>query len=171
MRPEGLAAAQRELKRALRAQKRFVAGQDFEDAEDAWADFLTHANRLYVKLRAACHGQPLDWTWWKKKLDERRDDPLLAYIHHARNCDTHRLEDTTQRMPAGEYVAEIPGGRFHYSIEQHLRPLPVTDKGILYPNPQWHMGRPHGFADVAFMALVAGRYLQDLVAEANSRLR
>jgi hypothetical protein len=109
--------------------------------------------------------------WWKRKMDERRDDPLLSYIHHARNSDTHCLEDTTQRLPAGIYTVEMPNGRFQYSSGDHLRPLPVIDKGVTYPAPLEHNGVPHGFANVAFMALVAGEYLQFLVAEARSRIR
>ncbi|MFL6725177.1 MAG: hypothetical protein ACJ8FS_01530 [Sphingomicrobium sp.] len=128
-----------------------------DDVADAWADFLAHANKVYAKLRAACHGQPLDWMWWKKKMDERRDDPLLAYIHHARNCDTHRLEDTTREMRS--------------DIQRPiLLPVAVIDKGILYPPPTEHRGQ-RSAGDVAFTAWLAGTYLQELVAEAESRLR
>ena len=155
----------------MRAQRRLRDDLEFDDLEDAWADFLTHANRVYLKLRAACYGQGRDWTWWKKMMDERRDDPLLAYIHHARNSDTHRLDETTERLPAGEYLGEMNGVRFRYSIGRHLRPLDVIDKGVVYPRPQEHNGRPHDFADVRFMALMGSRYLTTLVAEAASRLR
>jgi hypothetical protein len=74
MRSEGIAAARRELKRLMRARIRFVQANDVEEKEDAWDGFLTHAGKIYSKLRAACHGQGLDWMWWKKKMDERRDD-------------------------------------------------------------------------------------------------
>jgi len=93
MRPEGVSAAQRELKRALRARNRFVSSTDIEEIEDAYDAFLTHAARIHEKLRAACYGHPLDWSWWKKKMDHRRDDPVQLYIHKARNAGTHRLED------------------------------------------------------------------------------
>jgi hypothetical protein len=173
MRSEGIAAAERELKRAVRAHKRIRSPETHEDAEDAWADFLTHANKVYLKLRAACHGQGVDWMWWKKKMDERRDDPLLVYIHHARNSDTHRLEDTTRRIPPGSHVVRMPlGGSYTYvSAVPHLRPLPVIDQGIVYPAPMEHKGQPYGFGDVGFMAYAAMMHLQSLVAEAASRLR
>ena len=172
MRPEGVAAATRELRRAGRATNRFMSAETFEDFEDAWADFLGHANKVYLKLRAACHGQGVDWTWWKKKMNERRDEPLLAYIHHARNSDTHRLEETTQRMPAGSHVADIPGlGPVHYSGPNHLRALPVIDCGVVYPVPTEFRDTKLIYANVGHICLLAQLHLQDLVAEAASRLR
>jgi hypothetical protein len=48
------------MKRAARAHKRLSAADNFDDAEDAWADFLTYANKVYLKLRGACHGQGVD---------------------------------------------------------------------------------------------------------------
>lgn len=172
MRPEGIAAAIRELKRAGRAAKRVTAAESLEDAEDAWADFLTHANRVYLKLRAACHGQGVDWAWWRKKMDERRDEPLLAYVHHARNSDTHRLEDTTQRMPAGQHLVHSPGfGPVHYSGPNHLRALPVIDCGVVYPVPTGFRNMALPYADVGHICLLAQIHMQHLVAEAASRLR
>ena len=171
MRPEGIGAANRELKRAIRAAKRVNYTGTLDDAEDAWVDFLTHANRIYLKLRLACHGQPLDWSWWKKKMDERRDDPLLCYIHHARNTDTHRLEDTVRRTP-GSFVLTEPGcGEVNYSGPEHLLVLPVIDNGVVYQPPTEHLGEGLVYPDAWHVSFLARKYLQALVAEANSRLR
>jgi hypothetical protein len=158
MRPEGIAAAERELRRAVRAHRRLAEANSFEEAEDAWADFLIHAGRVYNKLRAACHGHPLDWTWWRKKMDERRDDPLLAYVHHCRNSDTHRLDQTTNAAPS--------------HVGYFLVILPVVDKGITYPVPQAE--KPDGQTVEMYGELVAffaSAYLEELVREASSRLR
>jgi hypothetical protein len=154
MRPEGVAAAQRELKRLQRANYRLqdAWGDDLPEADEAWVEFLTHAAKIYTKLRAACFCHPLDWSWWKKRMDERRDDPMLSYIHHARNCDTHRLEGLTELIPAGNGNAA------------HLKALPVMDKGVIYHPPPDH---EHV---IEIMLLSAGK-IQRLVAEANSRLR
>lgn len=156
MRPEGVAAAQRELRRAGRAHDRLVRAERFEEAEDAWADYLTHANRVFLKLRAACHGQ-LEWPWWKRIMDQRRDDPLLAYIHHARNSDTHKLEDTTQRVVFGDSRHDL------------LRPLPVVDKGITYAVPRTKFGQ--SISSVGRISSYSFAYLVELVGEAASRLR
>ena len=172
MRPEGVAAASRELKRAARAHRLISLAETLDDADDAWAAFLTHANRVYLKLRAACHGHPMDWRWWKKKMDERRDDTLLAYIHHARNCDTHRLDQMTEHVPAGQRVFDVPGfGKVAHSGPAHLRLLPVVDKGVTYNPPIDHMQKGIVYADAGHVAFLASVHLHDLVAEAASRVR
>lgn len=154
MRQEGVAAAARELKRLSRAYQRLILAPDIEEAEDAWVDFLSHAYRIHEKLRAACHGHPLDWMWWKKRMDERRDDPLLSYVHHARNGDTHGLQETTVRISG--------------AMEHRLRLAPAIDKGVEYPVPQM----PElGDMSAETVALLAGAYLEELVSEAASRLR
>jgi hypothetical protein len=150
MRPEGVAAAIREFKRTQRAWKRIAKAATVEDAEDAWAEFLTHANKIYTKLKAACYGHPRDYGWYGKKLDERSSDPLLLYIHKARNCDTHRLEPI---------------------ITSDRKPLPVIDKGVVYQVPEFHGGyeiEDPSCVTIGYWAVV---YLQDLVMEADSRLR
>jgi hypothetical protein len=145
---------------------------DLDDADEAWAEFLTHANRVYTKLRAACHGQPLDWMWWKKKMDERRDDPLLCYIHHARNCDTHRLEPMTQHVESASVMVKDPAGRDALYGPAHLRPLPVIDKCVTYYPPTKHKGYNLAeYVECALITHLAELHLQGLVAEAASRLR
>lgn len=172
MRPEGIAAAQRELKRAARAQRRLVTADSLEDADEAWGEFLTHANRVYTKLRAACHGQGVDWMWFKKKMDERRDDPLLSYIHHARNCDTHRLEPMTEHIEAGRGQSDVPGiGKISWGGVAHLRPLPVVDKAVTYDPPTHHFTIGIGYADCGRLSWLASMYLHEMVAEAASRRR
>lgn len=172
MRPEGIAAATRELKRAARAARHISTAENLDEAEDAWEDFLTHANRFYLKMRGACHGQGIDWKWWKSRMDERRDDPLLAYIHHARNSDTHRLEDITERVPAGPFVLHIQGvGTVNYSGPEHLRPLPVTDRGEVYQPPITHFGERLNYPHAGELATRALLYFQGVLAVAASRLR
>lgn len=175
MRPEGVAAATRELKRALRATKQFVeAGDDFESAEDAYDTFLTHAGRVYEKLRAACHGHPLDWRWWKKKMDERRDDELLVYVHKARNAETHRLENSTIWLKPGNHQIHLQGyGPILETIYfGQLQPLSVTDReGNVFEPPCRHRQRFFGNIDCGSMIWLAGAYLSELVQEAASRIR
>lgn len=173
MRPEGVQAAIREAKRADRARHRFNQ-LDAEAAEDEWDTFLTHAGKVYTKLRAACHGHPLDWSWWKKKMDERDQDDLLLYIHKARNSDTHRLEESTRWLSPGDHFIHLKGYGVvsEHVMRKHLSPLPVRDKaGKIYNPPYRHRNRIIGYMDVLTIMWLAGIYLNELVAEANSRLR
>lgn len=160
MRPEGITAAQRELKRMIRAQHRCMSKRGFDEKEDAWDAYLTHASKIYGKLRAACHGEPLDWTWWKKKMDERQEDELLLYIHKARNSDTHRLEETTIRLSAGVHTFNLPsyGVLVQNCVSDHLSPLPVRDKeGVVYNPPCRHKSRFIGYMDVVTIMWLAWR--------------
>jgi hypothetical protein len=164
MRPEGVAAAQRELKRARRAAIRFQSfyldPEETEEAEDLYDAFLTHAGRIYEKLRAACHGQGLDWMWWRKQMDQRRDNQLLLYIHKARNTETHRLE------PSGVW---LPPNR---ALPQMLHPLPVTDRdGNVYFPPTKNFSSVVRPMDVETIMRLGGSYLHSLVEEAASRVR
>ena len=105
-------------------------------------------------------------------MDERRDDMLLAYIHHARNCDTHRLEPMTAQMPGGRHIVDLSEPeQVSHSGPAHLMPLPVTDKGVTYDPPIRHKNIGLAYADVGMIAFIAGMYLQEMVAEASSRLR
>ena len=165
-----MTAANRELKRVARAHRRLSSADSFDDAEDAWADFLAHANKVYLKLRAACHGQGLDWMWWRKIMDERRDDPLLAYIHHARNSDTHRLEETVEWIPIGAHTVQVPG-LGDVATGPHLRALSVTDKDVVYLPPTEHFGGPIPYPQADAISALATRYLDELVIAATFRLR
>lgn len=150
MRPEGVAAAARELKRAIRAHRRIAVATTVEEAEDAWVDFLGHAHKIYNKLKAATYGHPRDYGWYGKKLDERSADPLLLYVHKARNCDTHRLEPL---------------------LTPDLKPLAVIDKGVTYEVPEFHAGDDIENPDCVTLSYFAAAYFQDLVMEADARLR
>lgn len=168
-----MAAAAREAKRAERAHRRITAAESLDEAEDAWADFLANASNVFAKLRAACRGHPLDWGWYGKKLDERSRDPLLLYIHKARNASTHRLDDITERVAAGRRLTIAPGiGRVYVRFPIHIRPLPVVDQhGNVYEVPTSHRGVEFAYCDVVVMSHIAAKYLQDLVKEASSRRR
>lgn len=172
MRPEGVAAAARELKRAKRACRRISTAPTMEDAEDAWCDFLTHSGNIYTKLRAACYGHPLDFGWFGKQLDERARDPLLLYIHKARNSETHRLEATVEQAPEASHDAEINNRPVRINFPRHLRPVPVTDEhGNVYDAPTTHFDEPLGYCDASMLALFATIYFEWLVNAASSRLR
>jgi hypothetical protein len=172
MRPEGVAAAAREVKRCVRAHRRISTASTYEDAEDAWANFLDCAGKVYTKLRAACHGHPRDWGWFGKKLDERGRDQLLLYIHKARNCDKYRLDNIAEHHVGTRTITLANLGQVHHSGPLILLALPVTDKeGRVYDVPVKHKGLSIQYADAGMISFFASKHLQELVKEAASRLR
>lgn len=64
----------------------------FEAYEQAWSHFLIQAGRIYSKLEQGAKGCAKSTPWFGLKKHERKKDPLLSYIHHARNSDEHGIE-------------------------------------------------------------------------------
>jgi hypothetical protein len=68
---------------------------------------LLAAAGVYSKLEQASKSSGKAAAWFGRVKHERRADPLLSYIHHARNSDEHGIEDITQKMPKGSATFTI----------------------------------------------------------------
>jgi hypothetical protein len=90
------------LEKARDALKRLETANTLDEAESAWIDLLLSGNAVYSKLEqgSKLSGSASGWFGRAKKV--RKDDPLLSYMHHARNSEEHGIEDITKRMKAGE---------------------------------------------------------------------
>jgi hypothetical protein len=105
-----LAAAR--LEKAERAMQAFENATNYDEAEDAWTDFLLATGAIYSKLGngAKGNGKSLAWFGTKKKL--RKDDPVLRYLHYARNSEEHGLQRLTARHPDANWESgPIPFGK------------------------------------------------------------
>jgi hypothetical protein len=87
------AAEHLELAKAFIAQMKLDDG--FKAYERAWSQFLSQASRFYSKIEQGAKGCQTSEPWFGRKKHERRKDPLLSYIHHARDCDEHTIEHIT----------------------------------------------------------------------------
>lgn len=172
MDPRAIEQAQRARERAGRAVDKLDSGKSFEDFEDAWEDFLFALSKIYEKLRGGATGHPASWAWFKKKMDERRDDPTLLYLHKARNADHHRIEDVTKKE-GWNFVSKDPvhGVLFH-KIER-IRLVPVRDKeGNVYPVPSKIRSREYEPGHPSLTAFVTLVYVDTyLIKEAISLRR
>ena len=61
----------------------------------AWTDFLAAASTIYSKLEQGSKSHPSSLGWFGRMKRERKVDPLLSYIHHARNSDEHGIAEIT----------------------------------------------------------------------------
>lgn len=93
-----LQKASSHLALARQAAAELIIEQGFESYEIAWSQFLSQASRFYSKLEQGTKGCPKSLPWFGAKKHQRRKDPLLSYIHHARNSDEHSIELITQRV-------------------------------------------------------------------------
>jgi hypothetical protein len=96
------------LEKANDALKRLETAKSLKEGESAWSDLLLAGNAVYSKLEQGSKvsgGKAAGWFGRAKK--ERKDDPLLSYMHHARNSDEHGIEDITIRMGPGQATITI----------------------------------------------------------------
>lgn len=190
MRQEAVQQARRAYDRAAQGLQRLRDAQNFEAFEEAWSDFLQASSRVYDKLQAGTT-RPRSYAWFGAKLKERKQDPLLRYIHHARNVDQHGLTATTERK-AGRFslkgdahihrltsdgrkvvldYSPLPGNYRPPKIElapAHVGLARVRDRGDWYEVPDAHLDqrllepRPIQVAELAL------NYLGRMLAEAET---
>jgi hypothetical protein len=105
------------LARAETALNAIDHAQTLTEMETAWSDFLTAANRVFSKLEQGAKINGKSKAWFGRKKHERRTDPILRYVHHARNADEHGLAKITEKTAAGLALGVGPGiWRFDGSI-------------------------------------------------------
>lgn len=136
-------------------------------------------------------------VWRQKK--ERRDDPLLRYLHYARNSNEHGIERVVQSTGFNRHPFErrplLVNERIPLRAEQlnqitlepapdsltadviaagpTLRPMRARDERYhdYCDPPETHLGIPIEFPDFAdSLASAALPYLRDMVADAEAFL-
>lgn len=78
-------------------QQMIIIGvNNFSEYEKAWRQFLDRIERVWVKTKAAVNDMP-NWQKIESEVSaSRKKDPLLSYIHQARNVDEHSILELTQ---------------------------------------------------------------------------
>jgi hypothetical protein len=97
MDPKAIAQAKARLKKAERALQALKDASKYEEAEDAWTEYLLATTSIYSKLEQGAKGNGKSMAWFGRKKNERRNDPLLSYLHFARNADEHGIERVTSK--------------------------------------------------------------------------
>ncbi|MGZ5621899.1 MAG: hypothetical protein ACXWFG_13645 [Methylobacter sp.] len=157
-----------EIKEFNYAQKsidQMIASKNLEEYEEHWAKFLHDLDRGWNKLVLVLS----DNNEFKNVVDsiraKRRDDPLLAYLMQARNCNEHTIYEITERVYGGStrliagsggaviHRGTITGGKFptdlvysgnlkiEFSIS-FLNVVAVKNRGVTYEPPSSHIGTP-----------------------------
>jgi hypothetical protein len=154
-----LSQTRAELRAAKRAVDAMTIATSLEELREAWQNFLTRIEKVWTKAEREC--QPVRQTfepWQGKYKRVRRKDPLLAYLHHARNADHHTIQPvasiakdvrvkvppggtatievnpTTRRVLVEGDVIEHTVGPARYAL------LAVEDSGVRYDPPTTHSG-------------------------------
>ena len=169
------------------------AAKSFDEAEAAWTDFLVAAGAIYSKLEQGAKGHNTSEPWFGRKKKIRKDDPLLRYIHFARNSNEHGIERVVgisppnrdgrgRRLKFNERVPvqfkthdpqtmELQAEGEGFFAGPSLKPIVIYDRkfGRLIDLLGTHLGNaiklPNFIDGIADAALV---YLTSLVAEAEA---
>ena len=109
---EPLHHAKRELIAAEKAIERMTKSDSIEDLEDEWKNYLNAIEKCWVKTERSCqHVRNKFQPWQGNFAKERKKDPLLKYIKHARNSDQHTIQESMEKKDASSsmYVEGGPG--------------------------------------------------------------
>ncbi|MEO1490143.1 MAG: hypothetical protein AAFR88_12025, partial [Pseudomonadota bacterium] len=98
MNPSAIEHAKIRIEKARKAIERLKNNPSPGETKDAWTDFLLAASAIYSKLEQGAKSSPKSEAWYGRMKKERKDDPLLQYIHHARNSDEHGLTAITKEV-------------------------------------------------------------------------
>lgn len=99
-------------------------------------------NAAFLKLEKGARGCGKSEGWINRHKNTRRTDPLLAYLHQARNVDEHGLEPVSRATP-GRIVPRAEGGAIIVSIGRiHLVEVVDDRYGDRFPVPRSHLGKP-----------------------------
>jgi hypothetical protein len=85
------------LAKAREALQRLAAATTPDEAEVSWSDLLLAGNAIFSKLEQGSKVTGTAVGWFGRVKKTRKDDPLLSYMHHARNAEEHGIEDVTKR--------------------------------------------------------------------------
>jgi hypothetical protein len=123
MKNSALIQAADRLRRAENAAQALASAQSYQQAEDAWSTFLLNANAIYSKLEQGAKGHGSSEAWFGRMKRERKKDPLLSYLHFARNSDEHGILRVTETVPGSATQLIKPGFG-----ERHMITLTPADR-------------------------------------------
>jgi hypothetical protein len=169
----------------------------YKSYERAWSEIIAQLSRFYSKLEQGAKGCATSEPWFGQIKKARGSDPLMSYIHHARNSDEHGLDHITQRradsmtlgFPATTEVkvgfemmiddkgamhvwnptVDSPNGGIN-SVEivnPRVELVSVKDRGVVYAPPQMHDAKPIVDRSPAGCARLAIGHLERLLSKAR----
>ena len=108
MNPKAVIEAEIRLERARAAvesmeavEKWQTADWDYKTLETGWWTFLHAASGIYAKLEQGSKSSGKSTAWFGRIKHLRKKDPLLSYIHHARDAEQHGLDPVLERQRFG----------------------------------------------------------------------
>lgn len=135
MRRSAIEQAQQHINSAVRAITEFQHASCYEKAETAWTDFIFALASVYSKFEQGAKGISKSEAWYEKAL--RKSDPVLRYLHYARNAEEHGIELATARHPNGGFPNLGYGQREEFIVSPFD---PTTMQATGESVPAWAYG-------------------------------
>lgn len=180
MNPKGLVQAQGRLNTARKALEEFELAQPgSQEYEDAWAEFILALSSVFSKLEQGAKSSPKSKAWFGLIKNKRRTDPLLQYLHQARNSEFHGLETGITTIPEQTSqmytVTKVEGLKL--TVEpidrMHIQPrgsaltrVYNTQYGDTFDPPREHLGKPLDDNKPSTVARLGFVYVQGIVKDA-----
>src|SRR5262249_41256727 len=98
--------------------------KSYAEFRAGWSDFLLAGGRVYTKLEQGAKSNNKSAAWFGKQKHERRTDPLLSYIWHARNADEHGLAEITEHTPGGIGIGSTG--------QTHIKSMAISGRKITH---------------------------------------
>lgn len=188
MRPDALKQAEERLCRARQSLQVLETRGDRSDRESAWLDLITALGTVYSKLEQGSKGNGKSSAWFGRRKNERRVDPLLQYLHQARNAAEHGIaRGARYAKQAVSFTGMKPGtmaglkmtpdGLKPFStdpdmqlnfVEDDLALMTVRNQGAMFHPPTSHLGAPLKKTGARDVAKLAVEYVDAMVEDARS---
>lgn len=131
-----LSKAKKELRAARRDLEMMRGASSFDVYEDAWRSGLAALERCWHAIQhAGKSASPRFSPWLGKYTSFRRTDPLVCYLHHARNSQEHSIRETIEHVPGFIGIGVAPGMIGAPIPEEFRRTLGLPPGTLAYPMP------------------------------------
>lgn len=174
MKKAGIDKARKRLALARQHLEAVRVAKTFEEFEPAWYQFLVATNSVDGILEGAAKGPGTSQPWYGGKIHQRRNDPLLSYMHAARNVDEHGIEPVAVHVKAVLFIGTDARGWpfFGASDRPFVHLVPVKDErfGDVFKPPTEHLGKPLANNAPYPVAALWLAYWEALTDEAESRV-
>jgi hypothetical protein len=150
--------------------------------------FLDNANKVFTRLEQAANATTKGKAWWSSQVHEWKKDPLLQYVRQARDATNHSIQEIAQPNPgratpitdaSPEELAEMHKeaqkvglpyallGGFEV-VWPHIEVLEVVNKGVIFPRPAEHLGKPMTATTPAGIGDLALVHLEKMIHKTGS---
>lgn len=194
MKPEALEKCRDRFRSCENHFDKLKKSKNYAEMRPFWYDFLVASSSIFSILEQGAKGSNRSAPWFGAKKHERADDPLLSYLHHARNADEHGISAVTKLdkpkivlVAGGKPVAavgDITGNTGTFQnldsgdpdlskvtemrvYRERAKLVDVVDRGKVYAVPMVHLRKPIDGSDPIIVAGSLISYLGLLLDEAE----